>query len=124
MGCAVICDTFSENVFLPLLAHIYIKQNQLEYLSGLAAGESTESGGVASMQKKKHSFTNAFRRPSSFQPTAVKRNYVRPVSFTELSKRAAAPPRRGILLGYIKASWDGSGRGELVTVFNPKAKVN
>mmetsp|Transcript_50437 Transcript_50437/g.93802 ORF Transcript_50437/g.93802 Transcript_50437/m.93802 type:complete len:1373 (+) Transcript_50437:93-4211(+) len=47
-----------------------------------------------------------------------------PVSFAELATRAAAPPRHGILLGYIKATWDrASGRaGELTTVFNPLAK--
>lgn len=97
----------------------------MELLSGLAAGESVNdnTSSIPSQHKKKHSFTHAFRRSSLFQPSTVKKTYVRPVSFVELSKRAAAPPRRGILLGYIKASWDGSGRGELVTVFNPKAKV-
>jgi hypothetical protein len=50
----------------------------------------------------------------------------RPVSFAEMAARASAPPRHGILLGYIKASWNAKEDcvGDLATVFNPQSKVN
>lgn len=47
------------------------------------------------------------------------------VSFSEMAIRAAAAPRHGILLGYIKASWNAKENavGELATVFNPVSKA-
>jgi hypothetical protein len=61
---------------------------------------------------------------SSSSNSFQKERMARPVSFAELASRAAAAPRHGILLGYIKATWNPKTNlpGELATVFNPQCK--
>jgi len=61
---------------------------------------------------------------SSGSGNTTKDGMARPVSFAELASRASVAPRHGILLGYIKATWNPKTNrpGELATVFNPQAK--
>jgi len=90
-----------------------------------AAGGLGEEGHAADASRKiskKHSSASSTR--SLFPLSRGKAGEAKAVSFAEMAARASAAPRHGILLGYIKASWNAKEDcvGDLATVFNPQSK--